>query len=73
MSSKSEGKNYEKVAIKEIETEERIDFSKIVIPFSKIGRMKNPSYIYYGFEKIPFNKRHPLFQTVLRNEFTDTI
>lgn len=73
MSSKPAKNKYDDVSNKGIETEEPINFTNIVIPFNKFGSMRNPSYIYNGPEKISFKERHPLYQTILRNEFTEGI
>ena len=71
MSSKSIDKKFQGILDQEIELEEPLNFNKIIIPFSKF--YKPTQYIYYGNEKIPFNKRHPIYQAILRNEFADAI
>lgn len=47
--------------------------SKIVIPFSEVLGFTNVPDIYDGHEKIPFEKRYPFYQTILRREFADAI
>jgi len=49
--------------------EDFINFDDIVMPFSKFGESKNPSYIYNGDEDIIFKKRHPVYRKLLLNEF----
>ncbi|MFX1304404.1 MAG: hypothetical protein ACFFBV_04390 [Promethearchaeota archaeon] len=71
MSSKSIGKKIQETLDQEIELEEPLNFNKIIIPFSKF--YKPTDYIYYGHEKIPFKKRHPIYQAILRNEFIDSL
>lgn len=71
MSSKPIDKKFQEILDQEIEQEEPLNFNKIIIPFSKF--YKPAEYIYYGHEKIHFNKRHPIYQTILRNEFVDSI
>lgn len=43
----------------------------IIIPFSAIQNTEK--FIYYGQEKIPFRERHPVYQTLLRNEFKSSL
>lgn len=52
----------------EFETKEVFQVKDITIPYSLIFR-KQESFIYSGGEKIPFDKRHPLYKSVLLNEF----
>ena len=47
--------------------------SKIVIPFSEVLGTSNIPDVYIGHEKIPFEKRDPLYQTIMRQEFTDAL
>jgi len=53
--------------------EDSINFDDIIIPFSNFGSSNKPSYIYNGDEDINFNKRHPLYQKLLLNEFAEEI
>lgn len=47
--------------------------SKIIVPFSEvIGNTTVPD-IYAGHEKIPFKKRYPLYQAIMRQEFANII
>ncbi len=50
--------------------EKEIDYSKIVIPFSKIFKSYKPNDIYSGNEKIPFKERKNEFRMILRQEFS---
>ena len=43
--------------------------SKIVVPFSKVLGTSAVPDVYEGYEKIPFEKRDPLYQTIMRQEF----
>jgi hypothetical protein len=65
MSSKSVEKNIEEIQV--LDVEEPIKLKNVIIPFSKFS--KTEKFIYYGHEKIPFQKRHPIYQAILRNEF----
>ena len=47
--------------------------SKIVIPFSEVIRDSNIPDVYVGYEKIPFEKRDSLYQTIMRQEFADAM
>lgn len=47
--------------------------SKIIIPFSEVIRDSHIPDLYAGHEKIPFEKRYPLYQTIMRQEFADAI
>ena len=47
--------------------------SKIIIPFSKVLGNSHVPDVYTGYEKIPFEKRYPLYQTIMMQEFADTI
>jgi len=72
MSLKSD-KNYEDVfdEIPEIKFKKGIDLGKFVIPFSKFNSLEREEFIYFGYEKISFSARHPLYQVIFRNEFVD--
>ena len=47
--------------------------SKIIIPFSEIMRDSHVPDVYAGYEKIPFEKRYPLYQNIMKQEFADAI
>jgi len=47
--------------------------SKIVIPFSEVLGTSNIPDVYIGHEKIPFEKREPLYQTIMRQEFAGAL
>jgi len=47
--------------------------SKIIIPFSEVMRDSHVPDVYTGYEKISFEKRYPLYQTIMRQEFADAI
>jgi len=70
----SKEENHEKIVI-ELGEFEHIDFilSKVIIPFSEVIATSNAPDIYSGHEKIPFVKRYPLYKTIMRQEFADTI
>jgi len=47
--------------------------SKMIIPFSEMMRDSHVPDVYAGHEKIPFEKRYPLYQTIMNQEFADEI
>jgi len=51
--------------------EDSINFNKIIIPFSKFGISKNPSYIYEGNENITFKESHPVYKSIFMDEFAE--
>ncbi len=70
MSSRSIKKKFVKIEYKE--EAEYFDLKRVVIPFS-LFFPKDERFIYDGNEKIPFNKRDPLYKTILLQEFSDSI
>ncbi len=52
---------------------ESINFKQLVIEFSKFCKSERENYKYFGGEKISFRKRHPLYQSIIRNEFTENL
>ncbi|MHA1884444.1 MAG: hypothetical protein ACXAAI_12480 [Promethearchaeota archaeon] len=50
--------------------EREFDFSRAIIPFSKINKSSKPADIYSGAEKIPFKERDPEYRMILRQEFS---
>ena len=54
-------------------TDWRAFYKSISIPFSSFIKHKPPKDIYSGVEKIPFEKRDPLFKSILRKEFSSAI
>lgn len=49
------------------------DVSKVTISFSKFIKKQISKDIYIGNEKIPFNKRHPIFKSLMKVEFEDAV
>lgn len=47
--------------------------SKIIIPFSEVMRDSHVPDVYVGYEKIPFEKRYPLYQAIMRQEFAEAM
>ncbi len=47
--------------------------SKIVIPFSEVLGTSNVPDVYMGYEKISFERRDPLYKTIMRQEFAEAI
>ena len=47
--------------------------SNIIVPFAEIMRNSIIPDVYTGYEKIPFEKRYPLYQTIMKQEFSDAI
>lgn len=50
-----------------------VDYSKIVIPFSKMFKPYKPKDIYSGNERIPFSERDPEYKMIMRYEFANFI
>ncbi len=46
-----------------------IVLSKIIIPFSEVMGTSSSPYVYFGHEKIPFEKRDPAYKTLMKQEF----
>ena len=59
--------------IYEMPSEREHDFSRAIIPFSKIFKSYKPSDIYSGREKIPFSERDPEYKMILRQEFSNLL
>jgi len=53
--------------------EELFSLKDLVISFTEIFGSEKPQYIYIGNEKIPFKKRHPVYQTIFKKEFAENI
>jgi hypothetical protein len=66
MSSKSNKESNQEVTKQE---EKPIDIRKLALPFSELIEHATPLEVYNGKEKIPFNRRHPEYQVIFRNEF----
>ncbi len=47
--------------------------SKIIIPFSEVMGDSHAPDVYAGYEKIPFKKRYPLYQTIMKQEFVNSM
>ncbi len=52
------------------ENENDIDYSKIIIPFSKVFKSYKPRDIYPGNKKIPFKEKNLEFRMILKQEFS---
>ena len=50
-----------------------IDYSEIVIPFSKMFNSFKPRDIYSGNEIIPFKERKYEFRLILKHEFSNLL
>jgi hypothetical protein len=66
ISSKSLDKKTQEIPILQID--QPLQVKNIIIPFSQFAKTEN--FIYYGHEKIPFHQRHPVYQEILKQEFT---
>ena len=71
MSSQTEEKTEFIVLSFEDYQENSINFTRIIIPFSKFGLSKDSEYIYEGNENITFKKRHPAYKSIFLDEFTE--
>jgi hypothetical protein len=60
------------IEISEYEAIELV-LSKIIIPFSEVLKASNAPDIYVGYEKIPFEKRDPMYKSIMRQEFADAM
>jgi hypothetical protein len=69
VSLKSTDEKYQKIPIQDLG--EPLKLKTFIIPYSKFS--KTEKFIYYGYEKIPFHERHPVYQTLLKKEFADGI
>jgi len=47
--------------------------SKIIIPFSEVLKASNSPDVYFGYEKIPFEKRNPTYKSIMRQEFANAM
>ena len=47
--------------------------SRFIIPFLTVFPDSHPGDIYTGEESIPFEKRDPLYKSILRKEFSNAI
>ncbi len=52
-------------------TEEEIEISQLIIPFSKLTRSYKVPDVYSGTEKIPFKERDPDYKMIFRQEFAN--
>jgi len=48
-------------------------YEKLSVPFSSLIKKQRPKDIYSGEENIPFEKRDPLFKSILRKEFSTAL
>jgi len=47
--------------------------SNIIVPFAEVMRNSIVPDVYTGYEKIPFEKRYPLYQNIMKQEFSDAM
>ena len=73
MSSKSVDKGVLDINDSDDIFEEFFSLNDLVISFSEIFGSEKPQHIYIGNEKIPFKKRHPIYQAIFKKEFAKTI
>jgi len=69
MSSKLEKKKYEDVLDYGILKEDPLNLKSAILSYTNFGKAEK--FIYDGHEKMPFHERHLLYQSILRNEFTN--
>jgi hypothetical protein len=60
------------IEISDYETMELV-LTEILVPFSEILKSPGVPDIYRGYEKIPFEKRDPLYKSIMREEFADIL
>ncbi|MFW9989986.1 MAG: hypothetical protein ACFFC3_15160 [Candidatus Odinarchaeota archaeon] len=70
MSSKTLDRKFEAIT-REYNIQVPINLKNFIIPFSEFGQ--SIEYIYFGYEKIPFIERHPIYQRIIKNEFDKSI
>ena len=73
MSSKSVDKGVLDIDDRDDIFEEFFSLNDLVISFSEIFGSERPQHIYSGNEKIPFKKRHPIYQAIFKKEFAKNI
>ena len=71
MSSQTVKKKAQIFLIYDTDLENSINYDKIIIPFSELGKSESSSYIYDGNEELTFKERHPAYQKLLLDEFID--
>ena len=71
MSSKSEKKKYKELPYYGVLKEDPLNLKLAILSYKSFG--KSEEFIYEGHEKMHFHERHPIYQSILRNEFTDLI
>lgn len=69
MSSKLENKKYEEVSDYDILREDPLNLKSAILSYVNFGKAEE--FIYNGHERMPFHERHLLYQSILRNEFTN--
>ena len=47
--------------------------SEIVVPFSDVMGTSNIPDVYVGYERIPFEKRDPFYQSIMKQEFASAL
>jgi len=71
MSSKLEKEKYEDVLDYSILREDPLNLKLAILSYTHFS--KSEKFIYDGHERMPFLERHPIYQSVLRNEFPELI
>ncbi len=72
MKSESNNKKHLEVIDRVLEREEHLNLNSLLLSFSQIRSIKNTNHIYNGNEKIPFKKRHRIYQIIFKKEFAET-
>jgi hypothetical protein len=75
MSFEVDKKNKQEPVIVEVQEYDNIKIilSKIIVPFSEIGKELGAPDLYSGYENIPFENRDPLYRSIMRQEFADAM
>ena len=73
MSLETEKKDKHEPVVIEIVDYETIELviSKIIVPFSEVLKASSAPDVYFGYEKIPFEKRDPIYKSIMKQEFFD--
>ena len=70
----SKKKEHEPIIIEIVEYDNiETVLSKMVIPFSEVLKASSAPDIYFGYEKIPFEKRDPIYKSIMKQEFSGEI
>jgi len=72
MSLEIEKKDKHEPVVIEIVDYESIELliAKIIVPFSEVLKASGAPDVYFGYEKIPFEERDPIYKSIMKQEFS---